>query len=152
MFKLINKVKIRGNKVLPLALSRMNFRRKVHLSFSPPGSTEEFHQKAVLLQISGFSSSSLEALVLLDAGLYSNLGGKKKEKKRKKKESNLKKIDERTEKKNLCYPEPYLTLQPPNFNIVLTSVGQVPFLHQVYTYMPTSVRAVAKGLTLSMPF
>lgn len=80
MFKLINKVKITENKVLPLALSRINFRRKVHLTFSPPGNTQEFHQKAVLFKISGFSSSSLESLVLLDGGLYSNLGVEERKK------------------------------------------------------------------------
>ena len=84
MFKLINKVKITGNKVLPLALSRTNIRRKVRFTFSPPESTQEFHQSAVLLKISGFSSSSLTSLVLLDAGLYSNLarrGGRQERKK-----------------------------------------------------------------------
>lgn len=83
MFKLINKVKITGNKMLPLALSRKNFRIKVHWTFSPPGSAQELHQKAVLLKISGFSSSSLESLLLLDAGLYSNLGGEKRKRQKK---------------------------------------------------------------------
>lgn len=73
--------------MLPIALSRKSIRRKVHLTFSPPGSTQELHQKAVLLQISEVSSSSLEFLLLLDAGLYSNLGKKKRIKE---KENNFK--------------------------------------------------------------
>lgn len=45
-----------------------------------------------------------------------------------------------------------LTLQTPNFNILLTSVEKVPFLPHIYVHVPSSVRAMAKGQMLSVPF
>lgn len=44
-----------------------------------------------------------------------------------------------------------MTLEPPNFNMLLSSAGQAPFLHQVYAYAPSSARAGAEGQTRSMP-